>query len=70
MGGLNLILINQTEGSTISARPSLMFFYNRGSIEQNISSKTLCLMFVHVLFYICVRTYFVDCKKNVWFNRL
>ena len=44
-----------TEWSAIPACPSLMcsfFFFNRGDTEGTNSSKTLCSMFVYVLFYV------------------
>ena len=41
-----------TEWSTIPACPSLMCFFNRGDTEGTNSSKILCPMFVHVLFYV------------------
>ena len=48
----NLALINPTEWSTIPACLSLMCFFNRGDTEGTNSSKILCPMFVHVLFYV------------------
>ena len=39
------------EWSTIPVCPSLMLF-NRGDTEGTNSSRTLCLMFVYVLFYV------------------
>ena len=41
-----------TEWSTIPACLSLMCFFNRGDTEGTNSSKILCPMFVHVLFYV------------------
>ncbi len=41
-----------TEWSTIPACPSLMCFFNRGDTEGTNSSKSLCPMFVYVLFYV------------------
>ena len=41
-----------TEWSEIPACPSPMCFFNRGDTEGTNSSKTLCSMFVYVLFYV------------------
>ena len=43
---------NLTLWSMIPACPSLMCFFNRGDTEGNNSLKSLCLMFVYVLFYV------------------
>ena len=40
------------EWSTIPACPSLMCFFNRGDTEGTNYSKSLCPMFVYVLFYV------------------
>ena len=56
----NLVSINQTEWSTISACPSLLRSLNGSNIEGTISSK-MCLMFVHgFMFYVCKVTGFLD----------
>ena len=60
-----------TEWSTIPECPSLMCFINRGDTKGTNSSKSLCLMFVHVLFYVNLCTglilLFLD---NFWFDNL
>ena len=60
-----------TEWSTIPACPSLMCFFNRGGTEGTNSSKILCSMFVHVLFYVNLCTglilWFLN---NLWFDDL
>ena len=41
-----------TEWSMIPACPSFMCFFNMGDTEGTNSSKILCSMFVHGLFYV------------------
>ena len=52
----NVVLINKMEWSTIPARSSLTCSFNRGNIE-GTNSSNLCLMFVHVCFVLCLRSY-------------
>ena len=59
------------EWSMIPACPSLMCFFNRGDTEGTYSWKTLCWMFVYVLFYVNLCTglilWFLN---NFWFDDL
>ena len=52
----NLVLINRRNGPRYQHVLALCAFFNRGGTEGTISSKTLCSMFVYVLFYVNLRT--------------